>query len=109
MGKVWSIDAIGKNGSTTIYGNIVALHESSLQKGLLYVGTDDGLIQISENDGGSWQKIEKFPFVPNKTYVNDIKSSLHESDVVYAAFNNHKNGDFKPYILMSKNLSLIHI
>ena len=103
MDKVWSIDAIGKNGSTTIYGNIVALNESSLQKGLLYVGTDDGLIQISENDGKSWQKIEKFPFVPNKTYVNDIKSSLHQNNVVYAAFNNHKNGDFKPYVLMSKN------
>ena len=103
MGKIWSIDAIGKNGSTTIYGNIVALNESSIQKGLIYVGTDDGLMQISENDGNSWKKIEKFPFVPNKTYVNDIKSSLHQSDVVYAAFNNHKNGDFKPYILMSKN------
>jgi len=103
MNKVWSIDAISKNRSTTIYGNIVALHESSLQKGLIYAGTDDGLIQVTENDGGLWREIEKFPFVPANTYVNDIKSSLHNSDIVYAAFNNHKNGDFKPYMIMSKN------
>jgi hypothetical protein len=103
MDKIWSIDAIGKNRSTTIYGNIVSLHESSLEKGLIYIGTDDGLIQVTENDGKDWRKIEKFPFVPNKTYVNDIKASQHENNVVYAAFNNHKNGDFQPYLLKSKN------
>ena len=47
MDKIWSIDAIGKNRSTTIYGNIVSLHESSLEKGLIYIGTDDGLIQVT--------------------------------------------------------------
>lgn len=103
MGKVWSMDAIAKNQSTTIYGNIVALHESPVAKGLLYVGTDDGLVQISENDGGAWRKVDKFPGVPANTYVNDLKASLHDANVVYAAFNNHKNGDFKPYVLVSKN------
>ena len=103
MGKVWSIDAIAKNQSTTIYGNIVALHESPVAKGLLYVGTDDGLVQISENDGGTWRKVDKFPGVPANTYVNDLKASLHDPNVVFAAFNNHKNGDFKPYVLVSKN------
>ncbi len=103
MGKVWSIDAIAKNQSTTIYGNIVALHESPIAQGLLYVGTDDGLVQISENDGVSWRKVDKFPGVPAHTYVNDLKASLHDETVVYAAFNHHKNGDFKPYVLVSKN------
>jgi len=103
MGKVWSMDAIAKNQSTTIYGNIVALHESPVAKGLLYVGTDDGLVQISENDGGAWRKVDKFPGVPANTYVNDLKASLHDANVVYAAFNNHKNGDFSPYVLVSKN------
>ena len=103
MGKVWSMDAIAKNQSTTIYGNIVALHESPVAKGLLYVGTDDGLVQVSENDGGNWRKVDKFSGVPANTYVNDLKASLHDANVVYAAFNNHKNGDFKPYVLVSKN------
>ncbi|MEL6674192.1 MAG: glycosyl hydrolase [Bacteroidota bacterium] len=101
MGKVWSMDAVAKNRSTSIYGNIVALSESPKQEGLLYVGTDDGLVHVSENTGGSWQKFESFPEVPNQTYVNMLLASQHDANTVYAAFNNHKNGDFKPYLLKS--------
>ena len=103
MGKVWSMDAVAKNKSTTIYGNIVSLDESPIQKGLLYVGTDDGLVNISENDGQEWTRIESFPSVPSNTYVNYLLASQHKKDVVYAAFNNHKNGDFKPYLLRSSD------
>lgn len=103
MGKVWSVDAIMKNKSTTIFGNIVALVESPKKEGLLYVGTDDGLIQVSENGGRNWEKIEKFKGVPELTYVNMITASQHDENVVYAAFNNHKRGDFSPYLLKSDN------
>jgi photosystem II stability/assembly factor-like uncharacterized protein len=101
MGQVWSMDAVMKNKSTTIFGNIVSLQESPLKAGVLYAGTDDGLIHVSMNDGDSWKKIASFPGVPDMTYVNDIKPSMHDERVVYAAFNNHKNGDFKPYLLKS--------
>lgn len=101
MGKVWSIDAVVKNQSTTIFGNIVALDESSVKQGLLYVGTDDGLIQVSENDGVSWVKYSAFVGVPEMTYVNMLKASKHNANTVYAVFNNHKKDDFKPYLLKS--------
>lgn len=101
MDKVWSIDAVMKNKSTTIYGNIVALDESPKQAGLLYVGTDDGLIQVSENEGKSWTKYIRVPNVPEMTYVNMLKASKHDANTVFAAFNNHKRGDFKPYLLKS--------
>ena len=101
MGKVWSMDAVAKNRSTTMYGNIVALSESPKQQGLLFVGTDDGLIQISDNDGGSWERQESFPGIPDTTYVNMLLASQHDAATVYAAFNNHKRGDFKPYLLKS--------
>jgi photosystem II stability/assembly factor-like uncharacterized protein len=103
MGKVWSMDAVAKNASTTIYGNIVALDESPKQENLLYVGTDDGLVHISENGGDSWTKIESFTGVPANTYVNMLLASVNDANVVYAAFNNHKKGDFKPYIFKSKD------
>lgn len=103
MGKVWSMDAVMKNMSTTIYGNCVALDESPIQENLIYVGTDDGLIQITENGGTSWTKMAKFPGIPETTYVNDIVASQHNANVVYATFNNHKRGDFKPYILKSSD------
>jgi photosystem II stability/assembly factor-like uncharacterized protein len=101
MGKVWSPEAVAKNASTSLYGNIISLAESPLQEGLLYVGTDDGLIQVTEDDGKNWTKYEKFTSVPETTYVSDILPSQHDAATVYATFNNHKNNDFKPYILKS--------
>ncbi len=104
MGRIWPMDAVAKNASTSQYGNIVALDESPVAEGLLYAGTDDGLIQVTEDGGANWRKIEKFPGVPDLTYVNDIIASNHDRGTVYAAFNNHKRGDFKPYILKSADL-----
>ncbi len=104
MGKVWPMDAIAKNASTTPYGNIVALAESPLDGNILFAGTDDGLIHISQDGGENWERYDEFPTVPEMTYVNEIIPSMHDVNVVYAAFNNHKRGDFKPYILKSTNL-----
>ena len=101
MGKVWGPDAVAKNASTSFYGNIVSLDESPLREGLLYVGTDDGLVQVSEDGGGTWRKQESFPGVPERAYVSDLMASRHDAAVVYAAFDNHKMGDFKPYVLRS--------
>ena len=103
MGRVWSMDAVGKNASTSIYGNIVALTESPLQEGLIYVGTDDGLVQVTDDGGEEWTRYEEFPGVPELTYVNMLLASQHDASTVYAAFNNHKRGDFLPYILKSTN------
>ena len=103
MGRVQSADAVMKNKSTTMYGNIVALDESPKQEGLVYIGTDDGLIQVTEDNGANWRKISTFVGVPKNTYVNAIVTSKHDANVVYAVFNNHKQGDFKPYILKSSD------
>ncbi|HEX2831535.1 MAG TPA: glycosyl hydrolase [Thermoanaerobaculia bacterium] len=101
MGRMWGIESVAKNTSTSYYGNIVSLAESSLVEGLIYVGTDDGLIQITEDGGKNWKKIDKFPGVPDLTYVSRLEASQHDANTVYAAFDNHKTGDFKPYVLKS--------
>ena len=103
MGEIQSPDVVMKNKSTTIYGNIVAFDQSPINADLLYAGTDDGLIQVSEDGGESWSKKESFPGVPKLTYVNMLWASQHDENVVYAAFNNHKRGDFKPYLLKSSD------
>jgi hypothetical protein len=66
---------------------------------------DDGLIHISQDDGGSWRSIEvgSLPGVPDRAFVNDIRADLHDADTVYLALDNHKYGDFSPYLLVSKN------
>ena len=101
MGRIWGADAVAKNNSTSFYGNIVALSESPVKDGLIYVGTDDGLIQMTNDSGGSWTRYDKFPGVPNLTYVSRLLASQHSAGVVYASFDNHKMGDFKPYLLKS--------
>lgn len=103
MGKIQSVDAVAKNASTSQFGSIVSLSESPLKEDLLYVGTDDGLIQVSSDAGREWKIIEKFKGIPEMTYVSCILTSQHDANTVYACFNNHKRADFKPYILKSRD------
>lgn len=103
MGKVQRIDAVAKNASTSFYGNIVALSESPLQEGLIYVGTDDGLMQVTSDGGATWTRYEKFLGVPDMTYVSCLLASQHDANTVYAAFDNHKMGDYKPYVFRSRD------
>ena len=101
MGKIWSMDAVAKNQSTAFFGNASALAESPKKEGLIYVGTDDGLIQITEDGGKNWRKVEKLPEVPELAYVSRIVASNHDANTVYVAIENHQNADFKPYLFKS--------
>ena len=103
MGRVWSVDDLIDNGAMSWYANLTSISESPLQEGLIYVGTDDGMIQVTEDGGANWRRVDKFDKVPDMTYVNDIRASLFDENVAYAAFNNHKKGDFKPYVARSDN------
>jgi len=102
MGKYWSSDALAKDASTSQFGLIVALAESPLKENLLYAGTDDGLIQVTE-DAKTWRKIENITDVPKYTLVSDLLPSRFSENVVYASFNNHKRDDFKPYLFRSND------
>ncbi|MBK7872783.1 MAG: glycosyl hydrolase [Saprospiraceae bacterium] len=104
MGRIWPPEAVWKNVFTSPYGTIVSLSESPLKDGLICIGTDDGLIQITEDGGKSWRKIDKFPGVPDMAYVSDVFLSQHDINTVYALFNNYNEGDFKPYVLKSTDL-----
>ena len=100
MGKYWSIDAVAKDQSTSLWGTIVSLNESPVKENLIYAGTDDGLIQVSE-DAKTWRKISEFPGVPQYTYVSDIEPSKFDENVVFATFDNLKRDDFTPYVFKS--------
>ncbi len=101
--RIVSIDAVAKNGSTSLYGAVVALSESPIDKNLIAAGTDDGMIHISENGGASWNKISNIPGAPKLSYVNSVYLSKHDVNTIYVAFNHHKYGDFNPYIFKSSN------
>lgn len=101
--RIVSIDAVAKNGSTSLYGAVVALSESPIDENLIAAGTDDGLIHISENGGATWRKISAIQGAPKTSYVNSVYLSKHDINTIYVAFNHHKFGDFKPYIFKSSN------
>ncbi len=98
MGKIWSVDAIAKNGSTDIYGQLTSIAESKFDQNMLWAGTDDGLIQLTQDGGKNWQKIDNIPGVPSQSYVHQIIASLHDKNTAYVCFNHHRYGDFKPYL-----------
>lgn len=105
MGRIWPPEAVAKHQSTTTYGTITALSESRRKEGLIYVGTDDGNVQVTENGGKNWRKAGKIPGLPETSpygiYVQRLYASKHDAGGVYALFDNHKLGDFKPYIFRS--------
>ncbi|GAB4185893.1 MAG: hypothetical protein Tsb002_09940 [Wenzhouxiangellaceae bacterium] len=103
MDRQWSWDAPWDMFAMSNYNTITSLAESPLQEGLLYAGTDDGLIQVSADGGESWRATEvgDLPGVPDTAFVNDIKADLHDADTVYVALDNHKYGDYQPYLLKS--------
>jgi photosystem II stability/assembly factor-like uncharacterized protein len=101
MGKVWPPDSVAFNQATTTLSTITTIDESPLMEGLLYVGTDDGLVQVSEDGGKNWRKIEKIPGVAEYAYVTDIIASPRDANTVFATFNNYQRGDFKPYVFKS--------
>jgi photosystem II stability/assembly factor-like uncharacterized protein len=103
MGKVWDRnEAVALHSSTSPFGNLKALAESPLKQGMLYAGTDDGLIWLTEDDGANWTKYDNFPGVPHMTLVTSVLPSMFDINVVYATFDGKKNSsDWTPYILKS--------
>ena len=97
-----TLDATGAE----TYGTVVALEESPAKQGLLYAGTDDGNVWKSSNDGATWENIGKnIAGLPNmgEVYVTRIEASKFDTNVVYVAYDNHRWGDFKPYLFVSKD------
>ncbi len=103
MGKQRSWDSPWDFFAMSNYNTITSLAESPLKDGLVYAGTDDGLIQVTEDGGENWRKIQvgSIPGVPEMAFVNDIKADLFDESTVYAALDNHKYGDFNPYLVKS--------
>jgi hypothetical protein len=98
---VWPPDSVAYMEATTRLSTITALDESPLLEGLLYAGTDDGLIQVSDDGGKSWRKVDPMAGVPEFTYVTDVQASSRDLNTVFATLNDWNRGNFKPYVVKS--------
>ena len=103
-GRVWSVDALHDTGAMSKYATTTAIAESPREAGVLVVGTDDGLVQVSANGGGSWTRAAALPGLPPLSFINDVEASLHDARTIFAVADAHKIGDFAPYVYVSPDL-----
>ena len=105
MGRVQSFDNAWDVYAMSTYNTITSLSESRIDENILYAGTDDGIIQYTKDGGQNWTKmtVDKLPETPSSAFVNDIKADLHNTETAYVLLDNHKFGDYKPYVFKTTN------
>ncbi len=101
--RVWSVDALYDNGAMSKYATLTSIAESPIEEGVLYTGSDDGVIHISEDGGATWRQSSALPKVPERSFINDLEASGHDANTVFAVADAHKLGDYNPYLFMSTN------
>ena len=102
MGRVWSVDALYDNGAMSFYSTITNFSESAVAEGMLYVGTDDGLVQVSEDGGRSWRQAAPLPDVPEMSFIQCVQAGF-QAETLFASADAHKFGDFNPYLFVSQD------
>ncbi len=99
--RVWSVDDLYDHGAMSKYATLTSISESPIVEGVIYTGSDDGLINVSEDGGQNWRRSGKLPTVPTRSFINDLEASSHHSNAVFAVADAHKFGDFSPYLFIS--------
>ncbi len=105
MGRKQSYENAWDVYAMSTYNTITSIAESPVNENILYTGTDDGYIQCTKDGGNTWNKtdVKNLPGVPERAYINDIKADLFDENTVYVALDAHKQGDYTPYLFVSKN------
>ena len=101
--RVWSSDALYDTGAMSKYATLTSIDESPKVEGLLYTGSDDGLIHVSEDGGQNWRKSGTLPKVRARSFINDIEASRHDANTVFAVADSHKFGDFSAHVFISRD------
>ncbi|MEM9466448.1 MAG: glycosyl hydrolase [Actinomycetota bacterium] len=99
--RVWSVDGLYDHMAMSWSATITCLSESPVAEGVLYVGTDDTHVAVSADGGDSWSPAGAPPDLPAEAFVNDIEACRHRADAVFLAADDHKSGDYSPYVYES--------
>ncbi len=104
MGERVTARTLSRHDGTANYGTITAIEESPLSGDVLYVGTDDGNLQVTLDGGATWTNVAgNVPGLPDRSYVSRIEASYHEPGRVYATFDLHWDDDYRPYVFVSED------
>jgi photosystem II stability/assembly factor-like uncharacterized protein len=96
-----TLDTSGAEAHTSI----LSISPSPLRKGLIWVSTDDGNIQVTEDDGMSWKNVgEGIPDVPAGTWAPHVEPSHHDENVAYVVLEDHRRGNWAPYVYKTEDI-----
>lgn len=104
MGVAGADISISRNDGTSSFGEAVTLDESPLDPDVLWIGFDDGNLQVSRNGGTTWAEVSgNVPGIASATYVSRIVASVTAAGTAYATFDAHRDGDFRPYVYRTRD------
>ncbi len=104
MGVPGTAPMASKHDGAASYSNIVTISESPIVPGVLWVGTNDGNVQVSRDAGHTWKNVvDTVPGVPKETHVSRVEASHFDQATAYATFDNHRLDDHKPYVFKTTN------
>lgn len=104
MGALVTDSTLSRHDGISTYGNITTISESPRLADLIYVGTDDGNVQVTQDGGATWTNATpNVPGLPERSYVSRIEASHHADGRVYATFDRHWDDDYGPYVYASED------
>lgn len=104
MGVMGSDITIARNDGVGAYGTLTTFAESPRVAGLYYSGSDDGVVQVSRDEGATWTNVTaEVPGLPANTYVSRVEPSRFADGVIYATFDGHRSNDFGAHVYMSRD------
>ena len=105
MGVAGTAPMASKHDGAASYSNIVTISESAVVPGVLWVGTNDGNVQVSKDGGATWKNVAgNVKGVPKETHVSRVEASHFDSSTAYVSFDAHRTDDHKPYIFVTRDL-----
>ncbi|MFL6111046.1 MAG: hypothetical protein ACJ786_06815, partial [Catenulispora sp.] len=104
MGVDGKAPMASKHDGAASYSNIVTISESYVLPGVLWIGTNDGNVQVSRDGGATWKNVvDKVPGVPKETHVSRVETSHFDAGTAYVTFDGHRTDDHKAYVFMTKD------
>ncbi len=105
MGVRTDSTTLSRNDGVSGYGHVTTIAESPLTPGLLWVGTDDGLVQVSQDGGGTWTEVgQHVPELPRRMFVSHVEPSAARAGRSYVTFDGHWDDDYGPHVFVTEDL-----
>jgi photosystem II stability/assembly factor-like uncharacterized protein len=105
MGVAGTVPMASKHDGAASYSNIITISESPVIPGVLWVGTNDGNVQVSRDGGATWKNVVgNVKGVPREAHVSRVEASYFDGSTAYVSFDAHRTDDHKPYVFVTTDL-----